>query len=317
MVENQDEAPRLRGSGRPVFISLLVLFLTGALALWSYSGVYKLEPGQAALLFQMGKYKETELREGLHFHLPPPLQRREIILVDSIVREEFPGDEDVSSSAMQTKDNNIVILNFIVQYRISDAFSARYRLASRRQTLRDAAQAAVREVVGKTTIDEVLSDRRAEVELEASETLQRILNEYGAGLLVRSLQLQDVEPPEAVREAFDDVIAAAQDRDRKINEAEGYVNEVLPNARAQAVEIVQSAHAYSEEKLAQATGDASRFKALTEEYKSAPHVTRERLYLEAMEEVMEGSEIIVVEGGVNQVLPLKPLLEGVASDTGQ
>ena len=137
------------------------------------------------------------------------------------------------------------------------------------------------------------------------------------GLEVLIVNIEDSSPPNQVQEAFDDVIAAAQDRDRKINEAEGYVNEVLPNARAQAVEIRQSARAYSEEKLAQATGDASRFKALTEEYKSAPHLTRERLYLEAMEEVMEGSEIIVVEGGVNQVLPLKPLLEGVASDTGQ
>lgn len=301
--------PTRSGIGNTIFVLIIALFLAGFLVFWAYSGIYKLEPGQAALLFRLGKYERTESSEGLRFHLPPPIERREIVLVDSIVREEFPGDEDISDSIMQTKDNNIVNLNFIVQYRISDAFSARYRLANVRQTLRDAAQAAVREVVGRTTIDEVLSDRRGEVELEASRVLQEILDDYGSGLSVRSLQLQEVEPPEAVRIAFDDVIAAAQDRDRKLNEAEGYANEVLPKARAESTEIVQSAHAYAEEKVALAFGESSRFEALVEEYRKAPGLTRERLYLEAMEEILAEAEVVVAEPGTTQILPLKPFVE--------
>ena len=141
---------------------------------------------------------------------------------------------------MQTSDNNIVELGFVVQYVVKDAFAARYSLTEPRATLRDAAQAAVREVVGRMTIDDVLSKQRGQVAGASQELLQRILDDYGAGVTVSSIELQDVHAPEPVRAAFDDVVGAAQDANRLVNEAEGYRNEILPGARAEAVELIES-----------------------------------------------------------------------------
>lgn len=310
-----------RGAAGTIATFFVLIVVLGLAAAWSYLGFYQLGPGQAAIVFELGKFDYIETREGLRFHWPPPVQTHEIVLVDSIVREEFPSPEadpeDLTESTMQTRDNNIVNLSFVVQYRIANAFDARYRLASARQTLRDAAQAAVREVVGRTTIDDVLSDQRGAVEAESAQILQATLDHYDAGILVRSVQLQDVEPPEAVRDAFDDVIAAAQDRDRKVNEAQGYANEVLPRARAEATELIQSAHAYRDEKIAAASGEGERFTALVEEYRRAPAVTRERLYLEAMQDVLAGAELVVIEQGANPVMPYLPLGRGAKQGATQ
>lgn len=311
--EKEGAAEKERRSAASTVATLfLLLIVLGLAAGWGYFGVYQLDPGQAAIVQRFGKVQYTETREGLRWHLPPPIESHEILLVDSIVREEFgaggaEGSEALSEATMQTKGNNIVNLEFILQYRIGNAFNARYQLADLRETLRNAAQAAVREVVGRTTIDEVLADRRAAVEAESTELLQASLDAYEAGLFVISIQLQEVKPPQAVRAAFDDVIAAAQDRDRKVNEAQGYANEVLPRARAEATEFLQSAQAYAQEKVAKADGESQRFVALVEEYKRAPEVTRNRLYLEAMEEVLTEVELVVMEPGGSPIMPYLPL----------
>ncbi len=310
-------AKERRSAASTVANLFLLLLVFGLASAWAYLGIYQLEPGQAAIVQRLGEFQYTETREGLRWHLPPPIESHEIMLVDSIVREEFgafgaaAATEDsgtgLSEATMQTKGNNIVNLEFVLQYRIGNAFNARYQLAELRETLRNAAQAAVREVVGRTTIDEVLADKRAAVEAEATELLQETLDAYEAGIFVVSIQLQEVKPPKDVRAAFDDVIAAAQDRDRKVNEAEGYANEVLPRARAEATELVESAQAYAEEKVAKADGESKRFLALVEEYQRAPQVTRQRLYLEAMEEVLTGAELVVMEPGGSNVMPYLPL----------
>jgi membrane protease subunit HflK len=308
-----DERVR-RGVGRTLGNLALGVVVLGGLAAWASLGVYQVEAGQNAIVLRLGRYERTETREGLHLALPPPIERVEVANVNSIQREEFgvrgPGVEEegaaLHEAAMQTSDNNIVHLGFVVQYRTKDAFQARYRVARPRETLRDAAQAAVREVVGRTTIDGVLSDKRGEVEAEALDLLQRILDRYESGLFVVGLQLQEVQPPADVRDAFDDVLAASQDRSRLINEAQGFANEVVPRARAEASELVAGAAGYREAKVAEARGEAQRFLALVEAYRRAPDVTRRRLYLETMEAVLPDVEKIIIEPGTN-LLPYLPL----------
>jgi membrane protease subunit HflK len=304
-----------RGAARTALNVLTVLVALGVLVAWSYTGLYQLEPGQAAIILRFGRLDRVETAPGLRWHLPPPLASHEFVPVDTLEREEFGGAETgpgqlagsvLEEAAMQTRDNNIVHLGFVVQYRIGDPVEARFRVAERREILRDAAQAAVREVVGRTSIDGVLSEGRGEVEAETLELLQALLERYEAGVEVTSVQLQEVQPPPPVRQAFDDVIAAAQDRDRQIQEARGYENEVVPRARGEAAEIEARADGYREARVAEAKGEAARFEAVLAEYQRAPLVTRQRLYLEAMEEVLPKVQKLIVEPGTATVLPYVP-----------
>lgn len=314
--EDSTEASVRRGVGRMLANLTIFLVAAGLLALWGWQGVYRLNPGQAAVILRFGQFSYTEGREGLRWHLPYPLATREIVNVGQRYREEFGGPDKTAEGAevgmgeasMQTGDNNIVHLEFAVQYKVSDPYQARYRVADLRRMVRDGAQAAMREVVGRNTIDGVLSEERGEVEAETLEQLQAILDRYETGLLVEAVQLQDVQPPAAVAAAFDDVIAASQDRSRTINEAEGYANEVIPQARAEAAELVEQAAGYREATVADARGDAQRFRSVVEEYRKAPAITRRRMYLETMEEVLPEVETILVEPGAGPVpyLPLEP-----------
>ncbi len=284
---------------------------------WVLLGLYKLETGQAAVILRFGRYARTVTEPGLRLHLPPPLESHEIVNVSSIESEEFgvrpgettePSGEEALEAAVQTSDNNIVNLGFVVQYKIKDAFASRYRVADPRSTLRDAAQAAMREVVGRTTVDGVLTDKRGDVASETREVLQGILDRYESGLDVLGVQLQEVQPPGPVRDAFDDVLAARQDKTRAVNEAEGYANEVLPKARARAAELAAEADAYRQSRVAEATGESQRFSALLAEYRKAPDVTRKRLYIETMEAVLPQVEKVIVEPGT--AVPWLPIGRG-------
>lgn len=307
-----DERVR-RGVARTLLNTATVLVALGLLAVWAATGYYELDPGKAAVILRFGRLDRVQTTPGPKLHLPPPLEAHYVVDVAEIHREEFGKPASVGAAmelaeaAIQTKDNNIVYLEFAVQYRVRDAFEARFRVADRRPLLRDAAQAAVREVVGRTSIDEVLSERRGEVADESRERLQGFLEDYEAGIEVTRVQLLEVQPPPQVSDAFDDVVAAAQDRDRKIQEARGYENEVLPRARAEARELEAQAAAYQEAHVTEAKGEAARFLSVLEEYRKAPSVTRQRLYLEAMEEVLPEVEVILVEPGVGPVLPYLPL----------
>jgi membrane protease subunit HflK len=302
-----------RKVGRLLSRLLAGVLLLGLLGFWASFGFYRLNPGEAAVILRLGKYRTTEVREGLRWHLPPPIESREIVNVGLVAREQF-GDIDTASeaatlteTAMQTGDNNIVDLEFVVKYKIGRAFESRFRIANLRETLRDSAQAAMREVVGRNSVDDVLSEKRGIIQDEAAELLQQILDRYESGLHVEGIELQEVQPPAPVRDAFDDVIAAAQDRNRKVNEAEGYANEVLPGARAEASEVVEAAIGYRDSKIAEAAGEAERFLAIVREYQKAPEITRKRLYLETMEEVLPGVEKVIIEPGTASVLPYLPL----------
>jgi membrane protease subunit HflK len=307
-----------RGAGRLVRrIGVGALLLAGLAAWQGLTGVYQLNPGEAAVILRLGAYARTEVREGLHVHLPWPIESRDVVHVAVSQRRNF-GDVEakegdlLAETVMQTGDNNIVLVEFVVQYRIGDPFKNRYRVAESEELLGEAAQAAMREVVGRNTIDGVLSGRKDIIASEAEDLLQALLDRYEAGIVVADLELQDAQAPAPVRQAFSDVIGANQDRNRAVNEAEAYANEVVPRARGEASELVASAQGYREAKVADASGEAARFLALAAEYEKAPAITRKRLYLETMEAVLPEAEKLIVEPGTGTLLPYLPLGPGAA-----
>jgi membrane protease subunit HflK len=309
-----------RSVARTIGASIFVIAILAGLGAWSwFFGTYEVRPGEAAIILRLGEYDRTISSTGLKFHLPAPLEIHEIVKVGELRKEEFgvggvkEGATDVQAiqeASMQTQDNAIVRLSFVVQYKFADAYQSRYSLQDPKSILRDAAQAAVREVVGRMTIEDVLSERRDDVAADSARILQETLDAYGSGILVAEVQLQEVQPPEEVRESFDDVVAAAQDANRAVNEAEGYRNEVLPKARGEAAEIVAQANGYRDAKIAESTGEAERFLALSREYRKAPAVTRKRIFLETMEEVLPSVNKVVIDPGSAQVLPYLPLTSG-------
>ena len=292
------------------------LLLLGGLAAWvALTGYYQLNAGEAAVVLRLGRYERTEDREGPHLMLPVPIETRDVVHVGVSQRRDF-GDADgadatrLAETAMQTGDNNIVLVEFVVQYRVGNPFDRLYRVADSERLLAEASQAAMREVVGRYTIDGVIGERKGAVASEAAELLQELLDRYQAGIAVEAVELQEVQPPGPVREAFDDVLAASQDRTRAVNEAEGYANEVIPRARGESSERIAAAHGYRDAKIADATGEASRFLALAVEYQKAPAVTRRRLYLETMEVVLPDAQKVILEPGT--ALPYLPLPMGAA-----
>jgi len=295
--------------------AVATLLLAG-LGAWGWQGAFTLKPGEAAVLLLLGRHYETVTRDGFHWRLPAPLVRRVVVSMTELRNEDFGfrGREtqetplaELDEASMQTSDNNIVRVSFAAQYTVKDPFLARFRVEDSESIVRDAAQAAMREVVGRMTVDGVLREKRALVTSEVERLLQDILDSYESGLEVRGVQLQEVQPPAPVRRAFEDVVAANQDASRLVNEAEGHRNEVLPKARAEAAEILAQAQAYRGAKVAEAAGAASRFLAIAAEYRKAPEVTRTRLYLETMEQVLPKVKKLIVEPGTTQIVPYLPL----------
>jgi membrane protease subunit HflK len=301
-----------RTVGNLLFLGIAVAALGG----WGYLGLFQLQPGQAVVLLRLGAHYGTITEAGLHWTLPPPIVTREVLNVEEVQNQDFglasegevrDEQELLHEASMQTSDNNIVRVSFSVQYRIKDAFAARFRLKDPVPVVRDAAQAAMREAVGRMTVDGVLRERRAALTAEVAELLQDILDSYEAGLDIQAVELQDVQPPVAVRAAFFDVVEAGQDAIRVVNEAEGFRNELIPNARAEATELIEAAKGYREAKIAKATGEGARFSAIATEYRKAPRVTKKRLYLETMEQVLPDVQKVIIEKGTTNVLPYLPL----------
>jgi membrane protease subunit HflK len=305
-----------RSVARTLGTGVLVLVLLAALGFWGYFGFYTLQPGQAAVLLCLGKHAGTVSDEGLHFTWPPPIVAREIVNVAEVRNEDFgfrgresadTARDELLEATMQTSDNNIVRVPFSVQYAVKDAFAYRFRIVDPVSVARDAAQAAMREAVGRMTVDGVLRERREALASEVRLLLQDILDGYDSGVEIQGVQLGDVQVPAPVRAAFDDVVAATQDANRLVNEAEGYQNQIIPQARAQATELKEEAYGYRDAKIALASGEAQRFTALAAENRKAPAVTQKRLYLETMEKVLPSVETVIIEPGTANVLPYLPL----------
>ena len=299
------------------------LWFAGALlVLWALSGIYIVAPDQRGVVLRFGRVV-GETDPGPHYHLPWPIEQVMRPSVTAIRKEEIgfrtvevgpPAryQEVEAEALMLTGDENIVKLEFIVQYRVRpDATGTTdflFNVHDPDGAVRAAAEASMREVIGRTAIDQVLTEGKQEVQAEAQGVLQGILDRYGAGIEVVTLKLQDVDPPNQVSDAFKDVISAQQDKERLINEARGYANDVVPRARGQAAQTVNEAEAYRETKVREATGTAQRFTALQEEYAKAKDVTRKRLYLETMEAILPGANKIVLDDlAGKQTVPYLPL----------
>jgi membrane protease subunit HflK len=312
-----------RQVGRTVANWLAVLLSLAVIGAWAWTGIYQLEPGESAVILRLGRYDRTVDTPGLKWHLPPPLEYAETVNVAELRREKFgygnvreaePGPETATfESAMQTADSNIVNLSYVVQYRIRNPFTFVYGMAYPAETLRDAAQAAVRQVVGQRTVEAVLSADRAGTQREARTVLQSTLDSYfegeerGSPFEIQVVDLQVVQPPTPVQDAFRDVVAAQQDNARAVSESRGDAKEIRERAGAEAAEIRQQALAYKEARILEARGEARRFEALLAEYQRAPDVTRQRLYLETMESVLKDVEKVIVEPSTVSLVPFLPL----------
>jgi modulator of FtsH protease HflK len=307
-----------RGPSRvnPWLIVVIVLLV------YALSGVYIIAPDERGIVLRFGRVVR-EADPGPGYHLPWPFEQVIKPAVTQIRKEEFgfrtvevgpPARyHDVDPEAlMLTGDENIVKLQFIVQFKVktgpTGATDFLFNVRDQEDTVRAAAEAAMREVLGRNDIDNALTEGKEQVQQDAQALLQHILDQYQVGLEVVTVKLQDVGPPDQVSDAFKDVISAQQDKERLINEARGYANDVVPKARGQAAQLLNEAEAYSAAKVQDATGAAQRFSALQQEYEKAKDVTRLRLYLETMEQVLPRmNKIILDDVAGKQVVPYLPL----------
>jgi membrane protease subunit HflK len=291
------------------------LLVIGALVWAGFGGFYIVNPDEVGVVMRFGKYAYTT-DPGPHWHIPYPV---ETVLKPEVtqVRRVEVGFRTISigpparyqkvpqESHMLTKDENIVSCEFIVQYRVKDAMAFLFNVIDPEKAVRDAGEASMREVVGRSSIDDVLTENKDRIQVEATELLLAILDSYDAGVQVDYVKLQDVYPPDPVIDAFRDVASAREDRERLKNEAEAYHNDVVPRAQGEREKMLREAEGYRETKIKSAQGDVARFQALLTEYLRAKEVTRQRLYLEAMEDVLAKAKIVLSEtGGVLPVLPL-------------
>ena len=305
--------------GIPGIKGILVLLVIGAV-LWAASGFYIIDEGTEGVELRFGKYSDST-SAGLHWHLPYPIEKVEVVDVQQVrtrevgYRSSTRGGSAVSvprEALMLTEDENIIDVRINVQYKIKDARDYLFNVEDPDETLKQAAEASIREVVGKNKMDFVLREGRTEVVNNARSLMQTILDQYETGLIITNMNLQDAQPPEEVQASFEDAIKAREDEVRFKNEAEAYSNEVLPKARGEAARILEDANAYREQVIAQAEGESKRFEALLTEYSKAPEVTRQRLYLDSIESVLTNSSKVMmdVKGGNNLLyLPLDKLIE--------
>jgi len=293
------------------FIGIFVV----AFLLWGASGIYTVAADEEAVVLQFGKHVDTK-SPGLRWHLPYPIETIEKLPVTRVQRLAIGirdlGDgrrrQRAQESLMLTQDENIIDISFMVQYRIIDVRNYMFNIDAPEKTVRDAAESAIREIIGRTMIDDVLTTKKAEVEIETQTLIQSILDGYEAGISVTSVNLQDVKPPVAVAHEFKDVQAAKEDKERAKNEAQTYANDIIPKARGEAKKMVLDAEAYEKEAVDRAQGEADRFNSILAAYKLAPEVTRKRMYLETMEKVMARSDKVIIDSKVaGSVLPYLPL----------
>ncbi|MFW2421502.1 MAG: FtsH protease activity modulator HflK [Porticoccaceae bacterium] len=297
------------GNGPAARVLLPVIFLV-ALVLWGLAGWYQVDEKEQAVVLRLGKYHDT-VGSGLQWN-PPIIDRVTVVRVTE--ERQYPA-----RGLMLTKDENIVELTLNVQYNISNARDFVLNVRDPEVSLQHATDSALRHVVGGSTLDDVISVGREQVAVGTKERLQEYLDIYGGGINVVKINIEEARPPSAVKAAYDDVIRAREDLERLVNEAQAYSNGIIPEARGQAQRLREEAEGYKSQVVSKAEGEAHRFEKLLAEYQKAPGVTRERLYLDAVEQVMTNSSKILVdqEGGNNLLyLPLDQLVKQSAGSNG-
>lgn len=301
-------------------VKLVALF---AVVGWLLTGIYTVQPQEEALVLLFGEFNRVT-GPGPHYHLPYPVEDVLKVRVTTIRQVDVgirtggtldrirgvEGRAVPHESRMLTGDENIVDLPFSVQYFVKDSASYAFNVRDPQETVKAAAEAAMREVMGRTKIDFILTAGKEAISAECRQVLQDILDSYKTGIMVKEVVLSDPKAPSEVIDAFKDVASAREDRSRFINEAEAYRNEILPQARGQAAQITNAAQAYKESVVRKAEGEASRFLSVLKEYNRAPEVTRERLYIETMERILSNPDlekIIIGEETAKGVVPYLPL----------
>jgi len=289
---------RAGGIGFGVIAALLVV-------VWILSGVYKVDDAERAVVLQFGAYKTTKM-PGLHWHIPRPIQSVEKVNVSSVERYKH-------STRMLTADENIVVVDTVVQYRRADPQAYLFNVRDPDATISEVAESAIREIVGTKQLDFVLTEGRTAIAGATEELIQSTLDDYGTGLQVTSVNLLDSNFPTQVQSSVQDAIKAREDKERLSLEAQSYANDIVPRARGNAVRQIQDAEAYRERVVADAQGEASRFEALLTEYTKAPIVTRQRLYLQTVEDVFGSTNKVYIDArdsGNLLYLPVDQLMQG-------
>ncbi|MCU7611297.1 FtsH protease activity modulator HflK [Anaplasma capra] len=309
------EFPGGHGGGFSFKYSHLFIALVVAVAFYACSGFYVVNPEEKAVELTFGKYRKVT-DPGLRYWLPRPLGRVLKVKVEVVGKEEIgagtsrDADHGTGEGIMLTGDENIVNINFDVQWKVTDAYKYLFCVRDMRPgaTVKNAAESAMREIIGKSTLAFAIEgEGRASIAYETKKLLQSILDQYNMGVEVLSIQLKKVDPPEKVISAFRDVQSARADKERAINEAHAYRNEVLPRAKGEAIKIKLDAEAYRSEVVNRAQGDAAKFLAIHKEYVNQPEAVRDRMYIEVMEEVLRGMDKIVVTDDVKGLFSYLPL----------
>jgi|RhiMetdeSRZDD1v2_1073273.scaffolds.fasta_scaffold84063_3 modulator of FtsH protease HflK len=305
------------GSGRGLFLVVLAVLIV-----WFAFGIYRVQPEEQGVELVFGKWTETTT-PGLHYNWPAPIGHVETPKVTRVNRVEVgfrtgydpsrgTSSRDVSQeSLMLTGDENIIDIQFVAFWIINDAGKYLFHIRNPEETVQNAAESAMREIIGKTTFEFARTQGRAKIESEARQLMQQILDLYGAGIQITQVEMQRVDPPGSVIEAFRDVQAARADKERAINEAQAYYNEVTQKAGGAAERVIKEAEAYKAEKIAVAQGEAQRFTEIYVQYAQARDITRRRIYLETMERILGDMNKVLVEGGATAsgTVPYLPLTE--------
>jgi membrane protease subunit HflK len=313
-----DEPPRPPsarglGGGAGVLVALV-------LAVWLASGFYIVVEGTRGVVLTFGRYSQ-ETAPGLRWRMPWPIQSNEIVNLQQVRTLEVGYRNNVRTkvlkeSLMLTDDENIVDLQFAVQYLVKDARDFVFNVRRPDESAMQIAETAMREVIGKNRMDAILYETQVDIANKARDLMQQIHDRYGTGITVSTVTIQNAQPPEQVQAAFDDAVKAGQDRERQKNEGQAYANDVIPRARGTASRLLQEGEGYKQRVIATAEGDASRFRAVLGEYAKAPAVTRERIYIETMQQVLSSTSKIMMDyrGAGNLLyLPLEKLMQGSAA----
>jgi membrane protease subunit HflK len=307
----QTPTPWQFGGGATVIVLLVA-------AVWLASGFYIVDAGSRAIVLTFGRFSEqTEQGKGLSWRLPWPIQSHELVNMTQVRTLEVGYRNNVRTkvlkeSLMLTDDENIVDLQFAVQYTVKDARDFIFNVRKPDESAQQIAETAMREVIGKSRMDAILYETQVDIANRAHELMQQIHDRYGTGIAISAVTIQNAQPPEQVQAAFDDAVKANQDRERQKNEGQAYANDVIPRARGTASRLQQEAAGYKQRVMANAEGDASRFKQVLSEYVKAPAVTRERIYLDTLQQVLSSTNKIVMDyrGTGNLLyLPLDKLMQ--------
>jgi modulator of FtsH protease HflK len=297
------------GGGAGLLLGLIV-------AIWIASGFYIVNEGQRGVVLRFGKYLETTM-PGPRWHLPYPLESAEVVNLAQVRTVEIGYRNNVKSKVLKealmlTDDENIIDVQFAVQYVLKNSQDYLFNSRSPDDAVLQAAETSIREIVGKSSMDFVIFEGRAEVAARAHKLMQEILDRYGTGISVSKVTMQNAQPPEQVQAAFDDAVKAGQDRERQKNEGQAYANDVIPKASGMAARLAQEAEGYRQRVIEQAEGDAARFRQVVTEYNKSPQVTRDRLYIDAVQQVLANSSKVLIDqksGGNLIYLPLDRLMQ--------